>query len=127
MRIFLRNITYPLLAFAVLFFAWQALAQTNKPLVVVRFNQQNVRYGTPLFQAIEKAVAVKSTVMFDVVSYTPVTGNSTSDAQWQKVAGAHTQQFVSIMNEMGVPSSRISVQGRQQPGLQHDEVHLFVR
>lgn len=129
MKKLMQTLLYPLLTVAVLLFAYVALAEVPgaKPLVVLRFNQQRVHYEQPLFQAIEKAVAVKPGVMFDVVSLAPVTGNPQNDAAWQGMASRNTQAVVASMQQMGVPMSRMAISGRQQGGLTHDEVHIFVR
>lgn len=114
------------LAFAALALA-PTLAQASEPLVIIRFNQQRVYYDQQLYNAISKAVAIKPEVMIDVVSYAPVTGDSKTDAAWQQAAGAHTQQVVASLQQIGVPASRISISGQRQPGLRFDETHVFVR
>lgn len=129
MKSILRTLLYPLIAVLVILFVHQALAEMpgSKPLVVLRFNQSRVYYEQPLYQAIEKAVAVKPGVMFDVVSLAPSTGQAANDAAWQQTASAHAQQVVASMQQMGVPMSRISVRGQSQPGIPADEVHIYVR
>ena len=129
MKKIIQTLLYPVLALAVLFFAYPALAEAPgaPPLVILRFNQDRVYYEQPLFQAIEKAVAIKPGVMFDVVSVAPATGDSGQDEAWQKAASTHTQAVVSSMQQMGVPLSRMAISGQRQRGLTADEVHIFVR
>lgn len=129
MKKIMQTLLYPLLALGVLFFVYSALAEVPgaKPLVVLRFNQDRVYYEQPLFQAIEKAVAVKPGVMFDVVSIAPSTGDAAKDAEWQRTASSHTQAVVTSMQKMGVPLSRMAISGQPQTGLNADEVHIFVR
>lgn len=98
-----------------------------EPLVVVRFNQQNIYYAQQLHGAISKAVETKPSVVFELVSYAPVTGIGENDAKWQGIAGRHTKEIVSAMMQMGVPAERISVRGEARNGIQYDETHLFVR
>jgi hypothetical protein len=98
-----------------------------EPLVVIRFNQPNVYYAQQLHGAISKAVETKSAVLFEVVSYAPVTGIGENDTKWQGIAGRHTKAVVAAMMEMGVPAERISVRGEAHNGIQYDETHLFVR
>ncbi len=129
MKKIMQTLLYPLIALAVLLFAYSALAEVPgaKPLVVLRFNQERVYYEQPLFQAIAKAVAIKPEVMFDVVSLSPATGNAGTDSAWQSTASAHTQTVVASMQQMGVPMSRMNITGQKQTGLTADEVHIFVR
>ncbi len=99
----------------------------NRALVVLRFNQPRVYYEQALYDAVAKAVAVKPSVTFDVVSYAPATGDTRMDQSWRATAGHNTQSVVASMQRMGVPLSRIRVSGQHQAGLNYDEVHVFVR
>lgn len=125
----LKNMVYPLLALAVFSVAQPVLAEMpgTRPLVVVRFNQARVYYEQSLYQAIAKAVEAKSSVMFDVVSAAPSTGNAAVDVQWQQASEQHTQQVVASMQRMGVPRSRMTISAQPQPGLTADEVRIYVR
>lgn len=127
MKNIVRNLLYPVLFIIVFFFAWQALAQSGKALVVVRFNQPNVYFDQSLYQAVSQAVAIKPGVMFNVVSYAPETGDRASDERWQEVSSANTRKVVASMNQMGVPMSRIQVSGQRMAGIKVDETHVFVR
>lgn len=97
-----------------------AIAQT--PLVVVRFNQPHVYYEQQLYNAMQRAVAIKPDLTVQVVSLAPQ-----GDDQWQEVASAHTQKVVATLQQLGVPAQRIQVSGQRQPGLKYDETHIFVR
>ena len=105
----------------------QTVPLQNRALVVLRFNQQHVYYEDSLYNAISQAVSRKPSVMFDVVSYAPSTGDANADAQWQAVASHNTQLVVSSMEQMGVPLSRMRITGQRQNGLDFDEVRIFVR
>lgn len=129
MKKMMQTLLYPLLTIAVLFFAYTALAEVpgSKPLVILRFNQPRVYYEQPLFQAVEKAVALKPSVMFDVISYAPTANNTQAEAAWQQTASRNTQAVVASMQKMGIPLSRMAISGQRQSGLTSDEVHIFVR
>ncbi len=103
-----------------------AVAAGAQPLVTIRFNQPRVYFDQQLYSAIEKAVAVKPEVMFEVVSYAPVTGNAQTDKQWQAVAGRNTRSVIATMTQIGVPMERIRVTGVSQSGLRYDETQVFV-
>ena len=119
-------VTVTLAAMLALLPLW-AFAQSAKPLVVLRFNQPRVEYEQPLYDAVSRAVAVKPGVMFDLISYAPVTGDARTDQGWQVTAGHNAQTVVASLQRMGVPISRIRVNGQQQPGIYFDEVHIYVR
>ena len=103
-----------------------AEAERAQPLVTIRFNQPRVYFDQQLYSAIQKAVAIKPGVMFDVVSLAPASGNVTTDKQWQAVAGHNTRAVITVMNNIGVPSDRITVKGQSQQGLRYDETQVFV-
>ncbi|MFZ4125242.1 MAG: hypothetical protein ACOYJ2_04125 [Rickettsiales bacterium] len=113
------------LAFGLMVAAY-AQAQ-SKPLVVIRFNQPRIYFEQQLYTAVSRAVGVKPTVMFDLVSYVPTTGQEKIDAQWQATARHNTQAILKSMTEMGVPSSRITTRAQPVRGGEYDEIHLFVR
>lgn len=99
----------------------------SKPLVLIRFNQRNVYYDRQLYMAVSRAVEVKPDVMFEVVSFTPTTGDPQRDAQWKQTTSTHAQAVVASLNKIGVPTSRITFVAQTQAGLKFDEVHVFVR
>ena len=103
-----------------------ALHQTT-PLMVIRFNQQKVYYDRTLYTAISKAVEAKPTVMFDLVSVVPESGDAGRDARWAQNAETNLGRVVASMNQMGVPQSRIGVTRRNVPGASGSEVQIFVR
>lgn len=108
-----------------------ALAQ-NAPFIIIRFNQQRMYYEQPLYNAVAKAVGIKSDVMFDVVGVAPRTGDPSADRAWQERSRANVQQVVNTLNSIGVPSSRLSVsytqaESAQQKGPRFDEVRISAR
>ena len=100
---------------------------SQKPLVIIRFNQPRIYFDKQLFTAISKAVAIKPEVSFNVVSYAPVTGDPQADSKWQALASRDTQSVLASMQNMGIPINRIQVSGQQDAGLKYDETHIFVR
>jgi len=124
MHFFTRTIATALLAVSTVGTAW---AQAGEPLVVIRFNQRYVHYEQQLYKAMQQAVAIKPELMVDVVSYSPETGDSDLNEQWQQAASVHTQKVVATLQQMGVPRSRIAVTGQRLNGIKTDETHIFVR
>jgi hypothetical protein len=110
----------------VFFMPMVAFAQGAQPLVTIRFNQQRVYFDRQLYGAIEKALAIKPDVMFDVVSLAPEGANAEANKKWQAVAGRNTRSVIEAMTGMGVPMDRISVTGQSQAGLRFDETQVFV-
>ena len=101
----------------------QAVAQsadhTTTPLMVIRFNQPRIYFQRPLYNAVSRALAAKPSVMFNLINYVPTKDNGAAQRDLQAV--------LNTLNEMGVPSSRVSVNSQQDPTLRFSEVHLYVR
>lgn len=94
---------------------------------MIRFNQPRIYFDQQLYSAVEKAVAVKPDVMFDVVSNAPVTGDAVRDQQWIATASRNTQAVVAALQKIGVPAERLRVTGQIKSGLRYDETHIFAR
>jgi hypothetical protein len=99
----------------------------EKPLVLLRFNQRKVHYERQLFMAISRAVEVKPSVMFELVSVVPAAASADKQSQWQSRAQQHAQDVMASMQEMGVPQSRMHHRSQSMSGIKHDELHIFVR
>jgi len=99
----------------------------SKPLVLIRFNQRSVYYEKQLYMAVSRAVEVKPSVMFEIVSHVPDSSKQENAIAWKKLSAAHVSQVIASLNRMGVPASRISFNAQSQPGLKFDEVHIFAR
>lgn len=118
--------TLALLA-ALMVLAPVAQAFSDKPLMVIRFNQRKVYFDQPLYTAVSKALARKSDVMFVLVSYIPVAGNPQQDEALAQRAAANVRDVTAAMVKMGVPPQQMSTQVQSGAGLQYDEVHMFVQ
>ncbi len=99
---------------------------SNIPLVVIRFNQRKVMYERQLYNAIAKAVEVKPSVVLDVVSFVPTTGNERNDEKISQAALGQTSTVVNSLRSMGIPQERMRVSTEGTPGLPYHEVHIYV-
>lgn len=93
-------------------------SETRMPLVVVRFNQADVRFDNALSGAVKRAVAAKADVAFDVV-VRPALASSTAEGNMERVSAG-------IMRA-GIASTRISKAATANTGKRFDEVLVFVR
>lgn len=105
-----------------------AAAQTyaDTPLLVVRFNQDRVYYQQSLYSVISRAVQAKPSVMFNIITLIPQTGDSSSDKKSTVAAQTNTNALVRDMVQMGVPQNRIRVSYQNGSNLQSSELHMFV-
>lgn len=120
---------YAITAFFValtLCFGASAQAQMD-PLVIIRFNQPRIYYEKQLYRAVAKAVGMKPSVVFDLVSYVPTVADPKRNAGWQITARQNVQSVMNSLSRMGVPPSRVSYRAVAAPEAEYDEVHVFVR
>lgn len=94
---------------------------SRTPLMIIRFNQRHVYFERSLYNVVSKALEVKSSVMFDLVSMVPGSERGAAAAE------GNLGKVVSALSEMGVPRSRLSISRQDAPNLEASEVHLFVR
>lgn len=104
-----------------------AAPAASQPLVIIRFNQRTVYFQRQLYNAVSRAVAVKPSVRFDVVSLVPTYGADRSDSRNARAAEANLAKVVRALNEMGVPSERLTVKSENSDAVESSEVHIFVR
>ena len=103
-----------------------ALAQ-GRPLVVIRFNQPNVRYEQALYTAISRALERRPQARFDVVAVTPNSGTPAEVARAEVGAKKNAQDVLRSLTDMGLPSTRVALSSAQNTNAASNEVHIFVR
>jgi uncharacterized protein YggE len=103
--------------------AQQAVAQSEVPLMVVRYNQARIYYDKQLYNVTKKAVSIKPDVNFSIVSFVPKAND-----QEAFDAAAHNQvaKFVKDLRKMGVPASNINVTTKHVSDARHHELYLYV-
>jgi hypothetical protein len=123
----LGKLLLPLLLVGITYGMGAVAAPSTGPLVIIRFNQPHVHFERSLYNAVSKAVEVKPSVQFDIVSLTPSTGDAATDQQLKARAETNLRQVLKTMNEMGVPASRTSVHRQEDASIDASEVQIFVR
>lgn len=101
-------------------------APSQVPLVVIRYNQPKVFYQRQLYNAVARAVAIKSDVTFEVVSFVPQTGDSSRDDILQSKARQQTSMLLRDMNGMGIPPQRIRMSREAVSDATQHEIYIYV-
>ena len=96
---------------------------SGKPLFVVRFNRQDVKYQDGLKQAVKRALAAKPGVFFEVVAVSPASGSVLSGSSARNNAANIFQEMI----DMGVGADKISLSARTSETANVSEVHVYVR
>lgn len=96
------------------------------PLLVIRYNQQRVYYEKQLFNAATKALDIKPSVVFSIVSFVPQFGSSSQQKRLEKASSQQINQLVGKLREMGLPRDRINVSTEKVSDARHHEIYVYV-
>lgn len=96
---------------------------SGKPLFVAKFNRQDVKYQDGLKQAVNRALAAKPGVFFEVVAVTPANGSALSGSTARNNASNVFQEMV----DLGVSPDKIALSARTSEEATVSEVHVYVR
>jgi hypothetical protein len=100
---------------------------SGRPFVVIRFDNPEVEYEQQLYDAVSTALAQRPQVAFDLVGVAPAAGASEDAAGNGEAARASTDRVMQSLLDMGLPADRVSVSQIADPGIQGNEVRLYVR
>ncbi len=99
---------------------------SDVPLMVIRYNQKRVYYDRQLYNAATKALEIKPSVQFSIVSFVPQFGDDSNKETLMNQAGAQTNKLVSELRQMGLPQDRISVSREIVGDSRHHEIYIYV-
>ena len=99
----------------------------RRPLVVIRFDRDDVPYEEPLFTAVSEALSRRPSAAFDLVSVVPRQGTPAQVALNANNARRNAQRVVRNLTAMGLPSDRISLSATSSNQTTASEVHIYVR
>jgi len=100
---------------------------SGTPLVVIRFDHNNVEYQQILYAALSQALQTRPGAGFSVVAVSPTRGTVTAVQLAQTAAKRHAQEVMRSITDMGVPASRLQVASSTDPNATASEVRVFVR
>ena len=92
----------------------------DSPLVVIRFNDSDIRYAQPLYRAASLALERRADALFTLVAV----GGPESELE---LARDHAGQVRRTLAEMGLPDGQLSETDWSDPEALGAEVHLYVR
>lgn len=99
----------------------------RRPLVVIRFDRENVPYQQALYNAVSRVLERRPNAVFDLVAVSPSSGGQTTVALNQTRVRRSADTVLRSLVEMGLPPSRVAVSGKSSPDAQTNEVHLYLR
>ena len=101
--------------------------KTRRPLVVIRFDRQNIAYQQPLYQAVSRALERKPSATFDVVAVSPSSGNPGRTALAATRVRRSAEQVLRSLSDMGLGSDRARLVTSASQDITNNEVQIFVR
>lgn len=96
----------------------------RRPLVVIRFDRQDVAFEPALYQAVSRALERRPDAVFDLVAVTPGSG---SQSMSTGTARSNAERVLNSLAGMGLPSDRVMLSAMASPTAQSAEVHIYVR
>jgi hypothetical protein len=100
---------------------------SGRPLVVIRFDRQNVEYQQALYEAVSTALERRPNAAFDLVAVSPAGGTPAEVALNSNAARRNAEAVLRTLTNMGLPPDRVSLAATTSPQAQTNEVHIFVR
>jgi hypothetical protein len=100
---------------------------SGTPLVVIRFDRPDVDYQQILYAALRQTLQVRPNAGFSVVAVAPTKGSAAAVQLAQTAAHRYAEEVLRTMNDMGVPTSRLTVASSTDPSVSVSEVRIFVR
>jgi hypothetical protein len=100
---------------------------SSRPLVTIRFDQPNVPYEQPLYQAVRVAMDRRPNAGFDLVAVPAAATTPSQQSANYARARQYADQVMRSLTTMGVPADRISIRTANGQTTPTDEVRLYIR
>lgn len=97
------------------------------PLVVIRFDRDNVEYERSLYTALSQALELRPGAEFTVLAVSPAGGTAANVQLAQSQSRSNAQRVFQSMSDMGLPPERVQLSATTSPGVSANEVRIYVR
>lgn len=104
----------------------QGVDPSAEPLVIIKFDRENVPYQQALFNAVNQAMTAKPDAVFDLVAVSPDRGNAAQVALNGAAAQRNAQDVLRTLTSMGIQPGRVNLLADSR-NVAQNEVHLYVR
>jgi len=98
----------------------------REPLVVVRFDNEDVEYQQPLYNAVQRALDNDPRATFQVVAVAPQADQRSRTALNRSRSRNHAEDVLRSLNEMGLPPNRVSLAATTSRDVQVNQVHIYL-
>jgi len=104
-----------------------APASATKPLVVIRFDRDNVDYQMAVYQAVSQALDRFPQARFEVMAVSPSRGNPAQVAMAASNAKRRAEEVLRTLSQMGLPIERVQLTAATTEKAEGGEVHIYLR
>jgi hypothetical protein len=99
----------------------------GRPLVVIKFDRQNVAFQQPLYSAVSQALDRRPDATFEIVAVTPNRGNAGQVALASTAARRNAEAVYRSLTDMGLPANKVTLSATTSGSAENNEVQVFVR
>lgn len=97
------------------------------PLVVIRFDRQDVEFEQTLYTALSQALERHPAAEFIILAVSPSSGSAAAVQLAQSQSRANAERVFQSMSDMGLPSDRVQISSTTSGSISVNEVQVFVR
>ncbi|MEQ1789762.1 MAG: hypothetical protein ABL857_04900 [Rickettsiales bacterium] len=98
---------------------------SSGPVMVIRFNQENVYFRNPLRSMVFEVAKTKPNAKYEIQSLVP-SGKINRPSNVRKYAD-NVQNVINVFGRYGVSPSRISVKSENSDSIDNQEIRIFVK
>lgn len=125
-----KSVVFVVALFAVFFALLDYAAASSvgdRPIAVIRFNQQHVYFQDALRKVVSEVREVRGDADYTVLSVVPAASKEDEESKEQKKSESRLNSVVYELRKLGVEPSHLSYKTSYSDDVQFQEVRIFVK
>ncbi len=98
----------------------------RKPLVIIRFDRENIAYEQALYNVVGRALERRPNATFELVTVAPASGGKARQALNSDRVRRSAEDVLRSLQGMGIPPQRVEISARTSAQATTNEVHLYL-
>lgn len=99
----------------------------RRPLVIIRFDRQDVDYQQAVYMAVSQALEQYPEARFDLVAVSPTASNAAQAALESNKARRNGEDVLRTLTQMGLPLDRVNLSASTSKSAANSEVHIYLQ
>ncbi len=99
----------------------------RRPLVVIRFDRDDVDYQQALYTAVSRALERSPSAAFDLIAVTPASSSPAQASLNSSAARRSAEKVLRALSDMGLPAERVTLSAMTSGEAQSNEVRIYMR